>query len=283
MAISLESTGTFTIGDKTVHRLGFGAMSLTGPGVWGPPRDHAEALRVLRRAVELGVDLIDTADSYGPYVNEEIIRAALHPYPERLLIATKAGFVRTGPGEWYAVGRPEYLRQEVEMSLRRLGLDRIDLLQLHRIDPQVPLEDQVGELKALRDEGKIGHVGLSEVSVEELERARRVVDIVTVQNRYNLTNRHSEDVLRHCAEQGIGFIPYSPIAKGALAGPGSPVEHVAKVVGATSAQVSLAWLLARSPVTMPIPGTSSVAHLEENLAASTVTLTAEQLARLGSG
>ncbi|MFI7125129.1 aldo/keto reductase [Nonomuraea sp. NPDC050153] len=280
MSIDLQSTGTFAIGDKTVHRLGFGAMSLTGPGVWGPPRDHDEAVRVLRRAVELGVDLIDTADSYGPYVSEEIIREALHPYPERLLIATKAGFVRTGPGQWVVVGRPAYLRQEVEMSLRRLGVERIDLLQLHRIDPEVPLEDQLGELKALRDEGKIGSVGLSEVSVEELERARRIVEIVTVQNRYSLTNAFSEDVLVHCEEQGIGFIPFSPIAKGALAVPGSPVDDVAKAVGATPAQVSLAWLLARSPVVMPIPGTSSVAHLEENLAASTVRLTAEQVGEL---
>ncbi|MEV4110519.1 aldo/keto reductase [Nonomuraea sp. NPDC049695] len=281
MSIELQSTGTFPIGGKSVHRLGFGAMSLTGPGVWGPPRDHDEAVRVLRRAVELGVDLIDTADSYGPYISEEIIREALHPYPEELLIATKAGFVRTGPSKWVVVGRPAYLRQEVEMSLRRLGLERIDLLQLHRIDPEVPLEDQLGELKALQDEGKIGSVGLSEVSVEELERARRIVEIVTVQNRYNLTNRFSESVLEHCEKQGIGFIPYSPIAKGALAAPGSPVDHVAKVVGATPAQVSLAWLLARSPVTMPIPGTSMVAHLEENLAASTVALTAEQLSELG--
>ncbi|SEF77959.1 Predicted oxidoreductase [Nonomuraea solani] len=280
MSISLPSTGTFTIGDKSVHRLGFGAMSLTGPGVWGPPRDRGEAVRVLRRAVELGVDFIDTADSYGPYVSEEIIREALRPYPEGLLVATKAGFVRTGPGQWHVVGRPAYLRQEVEMSLRRLGVERLDLLQLHRIDPEVPLEDQLGELRALRDEGKIGSVGLSEVTVEELERARRVVEIVTVQNRYNLTLRTSEDVLRHCEEEGIGFIPYSPIAKGALAAPGSPVEHVAKAVGATPAQVSLAWLLARSPVVMPIPGTSSVAHLEENLGASTVSLTAGQLEEL---
>ncbi|TDE59097.1 oxidoreductase [Nonomuraea mesophila] len=275
------SPGTFTVGDKSVRRLGFGAMSLTGPGVWGPPRDHDEAVRVLRRAVELGVDLIDTADSYGPYVNEELIREALHPYPEGLLIATKAGFVRPRPGQWEPVGRPAYLRQEVEMSLRRLGLDRIDLLQLHRVDPAVPLEDQVGELKALRDEGKIGSVGLSEVGVEELERARRVVEIVTVQNRYNLTLRVSEGVLEHCEKEGIGFIPYSPIAKGRLAEPGGPVDHVAQAVGATPAQVSLAWLLARSPVTMPIPGTSTVAHLEENLAASTVSLTAEQVRELG--
>ncbi|MFC4005891.1 aldo/keto reductase [Nonomuraea purpurea] len=282
MSISLQSSGTFAVGGKTVHRLGFGAMSLTGPGVWGPPRDHDEAVRVLRRAVELGVDLIDTADSYGPYVSEEIIKEALHPYPERLLTATKAGFVRTGPGQWHVVGRPAYLRQEVEMSLRRLGLERIDLLQLHRIDPDVPLEDQLGELKALQDEGKIACVGLSEVSVEELERARRIVDIVTVQNRYNLTNRVSENVLEHCEAQGIGFIPYSPIAKGALAAPGSPVDHVAKAVGATPAQVSLAWLLARSPVMMPIPGTSTVAHLEENLAASTVSLTPEQVTELAA-
>ncbi|GAA3141273.1 aldo/keto reductase [Nonomuraea salmonea] len=234
----------------------------------------------MRRVVELGVNLIDTADSYGPYVSEEIIREALHPYPEDLLIATKAGFVRTGPGQWHAVGRPEYLRQEVEMSLRRLGQDRLDLLQLHRIDPKVPLEDQIGELKALQDEGKIAAIGLSEVSVEELEQARRIAGIVSVQNRYNLTNRFSESVLDHCTEQGIVFIPYSPIAKGALAAPGGPVEHVAKLLGATPAQVSLAWLLARSPVVAPIPGTSSIAHLEENLGASTVTLTAEQVAEL---
>ncbi|MGW0807343.1 aldo/keto reductase [Nonomuraea sp. NPDC002799] len=273
---------TFVIGDKTVRRLGFGAMSITGPGVWGPPRDHDEAIRVLRRAVELGVDLIDTADSYGPYISEELIREALHPYPDGLLIATKAGFVRTGPGQWHVVGRPAYLRQEVEMSLRRLGLERIDLLHLHRIDPDVPLEDQLGELRALQDEGKIGSVGLSEVSVEEIERSRRVVGIVTVQNRYNLTLRDSEDVLAHCAEQGIGFIPYSPIAKGALAAPGSPVDHVAKTLGATPAQVSLAWLLAHSPVMLPIPGTSTVAHLEENLAAATVVLTPEQTAELSA-
>ncbi|MFG1696223.1 aldo/keto reductase [Nonomuraea sp. NPDC049309] len=280
MSISLPSTGTVTIGGKTVYRLGFGAMSLTGPGVWGPPADRDAAVKLVRRVVELGVNLIDTADSYGPYVSEEIIREALHPYPEDLLIATKAGFVRTGPGQWHAVGRPEYLRQEVEMSLRRLGQDRLDLLQLHRIDPKVPLEDQIGELKALQDEGKIAAIGLSEVTVDELEQARRIADIVSVQNRYNLTNRFSEGVLDHCTEQGIVFIPYSPIAKGALAAPGGPVDNVAKLLGATPAQVSLAWLLARSPVVAPIPGTSSIAHLEENLGASTVTLTAEQFAEL---
>lgn len=281
MSISLPSTGTIALGGRTVHRLGFGAMSLTGPGVWGPPRDRDEAVRVLRRVVELGVNFIDTADAYGPFVNEEIIREALHPYPEDLLIATKVGYVRTGPSQWHAVGRAEYLRQEVEMSLRRLGLDRLDLLQLHRIDPKVTLEEQLGELKALQDEGKIGAVGLSGVSVEELERSRRIVEIVSVQNRYNLTNRVYEDVLEHCEEQGIAFISYSPIAKGALAVPGSAVEHVAKAVGATPSQVSLAWLLARSPLVAAIPGTSSVAHLEENLGASTVSLTPEQLGELG--
>jgi aryl-alcohol dehydrogenase-like predicted oxidoreductase len=280
MSISLQSTGIFAIGGKPVHRLGFGAMRITGPGVWGPPHDHAEAIRVLRRAVELGVDLIDTADSYGPYISEELIREALHPYPERLLIATKAGFVRTGPNRWHVLGDPAYLRQEVEMSLRRLGLDRIDLFQLHRIDPRVPLEDQLGELKALQGEGKIGSLGLSEVSVEEIERSRRIAEIVTVQNRYNLTDRSAEDVLDHCEEQGIGFIPWNPIAQGELAASGGPVDHVAKAVGATPVQVSLAWLLARSPVMLPIPGTSTVAHLEENLAASTVTLTAEQMSEL---
>ncbi|MCK2220105.1 aldo/keto reductase [Actinomadura sp. ATCC 31491] len=255
-------------------------MSLTGPGVWGPPKDRDACVRVLRRAVELGVEFIDTADSYGPYVSEEIIREALHPYPEHVVIATKAGFVRTGPGEWHPVGRPAYLRQEVEMSLRRLGVDRLDLLQLHRIDPEVPLEDQVGELKALQDEGKIAEIGLSEVTVADLERARRVAPIATVQNRYNLTLRGSEDVLEHCEAQGLGFIAYTPIAKGRLAAPGGPVDHVAEAAGATPAQVSLAWLLAHSPVLITIPGTSSVAHLEENMGAARVSLTGGQLAEL---
>ncbi|MFG1612397.1 aldo/keto reductase [Nonomuraea wenchangensis] len=280
--MSLLHHGTLTIGGRTVHRLGFGAMSLTGPGVWGPPEDREACLRVLRRAVELGADFIDTADSYGPYVNEEIIREALHPYPEHVTIATKAGFVRTGPGEWHPVGRPAYLRQEVEMSLRRLGVDRLDLLQLHRVDPEVPLEDQVGELKALRDEGKIAAIGLSEVTVEQLEQARRVVEIASVQNRYNLTLRASEDVLDHCEAQGLAFIAYTPIAKGRLAAPGGPVDHVARDLGATPAQVSLAWLLARSPALVAIPGTSSLAHLEENMGAATVSLTPEQVAELSA-
>ncbi|MFF0773007.1 aldo/keto reductase [Nonomuraea wenchangensis] len=280
--MSLLHHGTLTIGGRTVHRLGFGAMSLTGPGVWGPPEDREACVRVLRRAVELGADFIDTADSYGPYVNEEIIREALHPYPEHVTIATKAGFVRTGPGEWHPVGRPAYLRQEVEMSLRRLGVDRLDLLQLHRVDPEVPLEDQVGELKALRDEGKIAAIGLSEVTVAQLEQARRVVEIASVQNRYNLTLRASEDVLDHCEAQGIAFIAYTPVAKGRLAAPGGPVDHVADALGATPVQVSLAWLLARSPALVAIPGTSSLAHLEENMGAATVSLTPEQVAELSA-
>ncbi|MET8988517.1 aldo/keto reductase [Nonomuraea wenchangensis] len=280
--MSLLHHGTLTIGGRTVHRLGFGAMSLTGPGVWGPPEDREACVRVLRRAVELGADFIDTADSYGPYVNEEIIREALHPYPEHVTIATKAGFVRTGPGEWHPVGRPAYLRQEVEMSLRRLGVDRLDLLQLHRVDPEVPLEDQVGELKALRDEGKIAAIGLSEVTVAQLEQARRVVEIASVQNRYNLTLRASEDVLDHCEAQGIAFIAYTPVAKGRLAAPGGPVDHVADALGATPVQVSLAWLLARSPALVAIPGTSSLAHLEENMGAAAVSLTPEQVAELSA-
>ncbi|MFG2091329.1 MULTISPECIES: aldo/keto reductase [unclassified Spirillospora] len=277
-----HASGEFTVAGRSVHRLGYGAMRLTGPGVWGPPRDRAEAVRVLRRAVDLGVDFIDTADSYGPFHSEEIIREALHPYPDGLLVATKAGFVRTGPNRWHTLGRPAYLRQQVEMSLRRLGVERIGLFQLHRIDPEVPLADQVGELAALRDEGKIASIGLSEVSVREIEDARRTAEIVTVQNRYNLTDRGSEDVLEHCEAQGIGFIPWFPIAAGKLAEPGGPVDEIARATGATPAQVSLAWLLARSPVMLPIPGTSTVAHLEENVAAAGVALGAEQVAALNA-
>jgi aryl-alcohol dehydrogenase-like predicted oxidoreductase len=273
-------SGTFTVAGKTIHRLGFGAMQLTGPGVWGEPADRDECVRVVRRAVELGVDFIDTADSYGPYVSEEIIREALYPYPEQVLVATKAGFVRTGPGEWHVVGRPKYLRQEVELSLRRLGVERIDLLQLHRIDPDVPLADQLGELKALQDEGKIGALGLSEVSVEEIKAAREIADIVSVQNLYNLTYRKSQDVLDYCTEQGLGFIPWFPIASGKLAEPGGVVDDIVHATGATPAQVALAWLLAISPVMLPIPGTSKVAHLDENVAAAGVELTADQVATL---
>lgn len=275
-----HDSGTFGIAGKSVHRLGFGAMRLTGKGIWGPPADRDEAVRVVRRAVELGVDFIDTADSYGPYVSEEIIAEALAPYPGDVLVATKAGLVRTGPDVWVSVGRPAYLRQQAEMSLLRLKLERIDLFQLHRVDPQVPLADQVGELKDLQDEGKIGAIGLSEVSVAEIEEAARYAEIVTVQNLYNLSNRQSEDVLDYCAEHGIGFIPWFPINSGKLAGPGGPVDHVVRATGATASQVALAWLLARSPVLLPIPGTSSVAHLEENLGAATVELTAGQVDEL---
>jgi len=279
----IEASGTFEIGgDRAIHRLGFGAMRITGDGVWGPPGDRQECLRVLRRAVELGVDLIDTADSYGPYVSEDLIREALHPYPVGLVIATKAGFVRTGPNAWSPVGRPEYLRQECEMSLRRLGLEAIDLFQLHRIDPEVPAEEQFGLLRDLRDEGKVRHVGLSEVSVSELEAARRIVPIATVQNRYNLVDRASEDVLDHCEREGIGFIPWFPIGSGRLAEPGGPLREVEEQTGASAAQVALAWLLARSPVMLPIPGTASVAHLEENCAAATVALSAAQFGVLGA-
>jgi aryl-alcohol dehydrogenase-like predicted oxidoreductase len=275
-----HGSGTFSLAGMIVHRLGFGAMRLTGPGVWGEPADRAECIRVLRRAVELGVDLIDTADSYGPYVSEEIIREALHPYPEQLVIATKAGFVRTGPNVWRTVGRPEYLRQEAEMSLRRLAVDRIDLFQLHRIDPQVPLADQVGELKALQDEGKIGGIGLSEVSVADIEDARRTAEIVSVQNRYNLTDRGADDVLEYCTRERIAFLPWYPIAAGRLSEPGGPVDRVARRSGATPTQVALAWLLARSPAMLPIPGTSSVSHLEENVAAATVELSDQEVAEL---
>ncbi|MCO5970408.1 aldo/keto reductase [Actinoallomurus soli] len=271
---------TFTIGgDLTVNRLGYGAMRITGPGIWGPPADRDEALRVLRRAVELGVDFIDTADSYGPYVSEELIHEALHPY-DGVKIATKAGFVRTGPNEWHPVGRPKYLRQQVLMSLRRLGLERLDLLQLHRIDPEVPLADQLGELRDLQQEGKIRHIGLSEVGVEEIERAREIVPIVTVQNLYNLTNRRSEDVLDYCEREGIGFIPWFPLAVGELAKPGGHLDQIAKELNATPSQVALAWLLRRSPVMLPIPGTGSVEHLEENMGAANLTLTDDQLAAL---
>jgi aryl-alcohol dehydrogenase-like predicted oxidoreductase len=276
-------SGGFEIGgDLPVARLGYGSMRLTGPGIWGEPADHDEAIRVLGRAVELGVSLIDTADSYGPYIAEELIREALHPYPDQLVIATKAGLVRTGPNEWHSVGRPEYLRQEAEMSLRRLGLERIDLFQLHRVDPEVPLEEQVGVFVELQHEGKVRHIGLSNVSVEEIRRARAIATIATVQNRYNLADRASEDVLDYCASEGIGFIPWFPIATGQLARPGGPLADVADQTGATPSQLALAWLLRRSPVMLPIPGTASVAHLEENLRAADVQLSEEQFTALSN-
>jgi pyridoxine 4-dehydrogenase len=262
-------SGTFAIGgDLRVHRLGFGAMQLTGPGVWGEPADRAEAIVVLRRAIELGINLIDTADSYGPYVSEELIREALHPYPKGLVIATKAGLARPSPSRWVPLGRPEYLRQECEMSLRRLGIDRIDLFQLHRIDPKVPADDQFGVLRDLQKEGKIGHVGLSEVNLAEIDAARRIVTVATVQNQYNLAYRNSEDVLDYCTRKNIGFIPWFPLATGDLARSHGALVKIAKALGATPAQVALAWLLKKSPIMLPIPGTSKVKHLEENVAAT---------------
>jgi pyridoxine 4-dehydrogenase len=274
------ASGTFSIGPRTFHRLGFGAMRITGPGIWGEPPDRAVAAAVVRRAVELGVDFIDTADSYGPAVSEEIIREALHPYPDDLVIATKAGLVRTGPDAWHPVGRPEYLRQQCELSLRRLGVERIDLFQLHRIDPAVPAAEQFGVLADLRTEGKVAAIGLSEVSVADIEAAQAVVPIATVQNRYNLVDRASEPVLEHCERHGIGFIPWFPVASGALARPGGPLDEVSRAVGATPSQVALAWLLARSPVMLPIPGTGSLTHVEENCRAAGVTLSPEQFASL---
>jgi pyridoxine 4-dehydrogenase len=267
-------------GDLPVHRLGYGAMQLPGPGVWGEPADRDGALRVVRAAVEQGVDFIDTADSYGPAVSEQIIAEALHPYPEGLVIATKAGLTRQGPGIWTAVGRPAYLKQQVEMSLRHLKVDTIDLIQLHRIDPEVPLADQLGAFKELQDEGKVRHIGVSEVSVEELEAARGIVDVVSVQNLYNLTNRQSQDVLDYATEHGIAFIPWFPIATGDLARPDSPVAAVAAELDATPSQVALAWLLQKSPVILPIPGTKSVEHLTENLGAAQLTLSDDDMAKL---
>jgi len=272
---------TFMIGgDLPVHRLGYGAMQLPGPGVWGEPADHEAAVRVVRAAVEQGVDFIDTADSYGPVVSERIIAEALHPYPEQLVIGTKAGLVRTGPGEWHPVGRPAYLKQQVELSLRTLKLDRIDLIQLHRIDADVPLADQLGAFKELQEQGKVRHIGVSEVSVEELKAAREIVDVVSVQNLYNLTNRQSQDVLDYATAEGIAFIPWFPIATGDLAAPDSPVADIARELDATPSQVALAWLLQKSPVVLPIPGTKSVDHLTENMGAAGLTLSAEDMARL---
>ena len=282
-ATSAAASGTFAIGgDLPVHRLGFGAMRITGEGVWGEPRDHDEAIRVLRRAVELGITLIDTADSYGPAVSERLIAEALHPYPADLVIATKAGFDRPGPGKWVTNGRPAHLRQALEGSLRRLKVERIDLYQLHRIDPNVPLEDQLGALAEMRRAGTVRHIGLSEVSVADIERARRIVPIVSVQNRYNLADRGSESVLDYCTREGLAFLPWYPLATGTLARPGSPLHAAAARLGATPAQVALAWLLRRSPVMLPIPGTASVAHLEENTAAASLRLTDDEYRAVAS-
>jgi pyridoxine 4-dehydrogenase len=276
-----QLSDTFSIGgDLPVHRLGYGAMQLPGPGVWGEPADHEGAVRVVKAAVEQGVDFIDTADSYGPLVSELIIAEALHPYPENLVIATKAGLTRQGPDVWTPVGRPAYLTQQVELSLRHLKVDRIDLIQLHRIDPEVPLADQLGAFKELQEQGKVRHIGVSEVSVEELKAAREIVDIVSVQNLYNLTNRKSQDVLDYATAEGIAFIPWFPIATGNLAAPDSPVADIAAELDATPSQVALAWLLQKSPVILPIPGTKSVDHLTENLGAVRLTLSAEDMERL---
>jgi pyridoxine 4-dehydrogenase len=276
-----QASGTFTIGGNlTVNRLGFGAMRLTGKGVWGPPADPDECIRVLRRAVELGVNFIDTADSYGPYVSERLIRKALHPYPADLVVATKAGLLRTGPDAWPVLGYPAYLRQECEMSLRRLRVDTIDLFQLHRIDTKFPAEDQIGELAALQQEGKIRHIGLSEVNVEQVEAARKIATIVSVQNMYNITVRTAEPVLEACEANGIGFIPWFPLAAGPLAAPDGPLQRIAADHHATPSQLALAWLLKRSPVMLPIPGTSKVAHLEENVAAAEIELSDEEFETL---
>jgi pyridoxine 4-dehydrogenase len=272
---------TFDIGgDLEVRRLGYGAMRITGDGIWGPPEDPEEAKRLLRRVVELGVNLIDTADSYGPEVSENLIAEALHPYPDGLVIATKGGLRRTGPGQWPRDGRPERLKECCEGSLRRLRVERIDLYQLHSPDPRVPLEDSLGALKELQDEGKVRHIGVSNVTGEELERARALVDVVTVQNRYSLTDRQSESVLETCERDGIGFIPWFPLAIGELARPGGPLDDVARRHDAAPGQLALAWLLARSPVMLPIPGTSSIEHLEENVAAQSIELDPDEVARL---
>jgi pyridoxine 4-dehydrogenase len=274
--------GQFLIGgDVRVNRLGFGAMRITGQGVWGEPKDRNEAIRVLRRAVELGVNFIDTADSYGPEVSEQIIAEALYPYPAGLVIATKAGFDRPGPNKWVENGRPEHLRHALEGSLRRLRLERIDLFQLHRIDPKVPAADQLETLKDLQAQGKIKHIGLSEVSVAQIEHARSVVPIVTVQNRYSLADRGAEDVLEYCERSSIGFIPWFPLAAGKLSGSGSALERVAAQLKITPSQLALAWLLRRSPVMLPIPGTSSVKHLEENIDAASIKLSEEKLREIG--
>jgi len=273
--------GEFLIGkDLRVTRLGFGAMRITGSGIWGPPADRAEAVRVLRRAVELGVNFIDTADSYGPGVSEEIIAEALHPYPANLVIATKGGYERPGPNRWIENGKPQHLRSACEGSLRRLRLDRIDLYQLHRIDPKVPAEDQLGALKALQAEGKIKHIGLSEVTVRQIQHAQTIVSIVSVQNRYSLADRGSEDVLEYCEKQKMGFIPWFPLAAGKLSGKESPISRVAAQLKATPSEVALAWLLARSKVMLPIPGTSNVKHLEENVAAAALRMDKSEMQEL---
>ena len=271
--VNAKASGTLTIGgDLTVNRLGFGAMRITGAGIWGEPKNPDEARKVLRRAIELGVNFIDTADSYGPEVSERLIAEALHPYPKDLVIATKGGFTRQGPNAWVPVGRAEYLTQSVEMSLRRLRVERIDLYQLHRIDPKVPVEESLGALKKLQDAGKIRHIGLSEVKPEEIEQANKTVRVASVQNQYNLSHREHEETLNYCEQHGLAFIPWYPVAAGKLAKPDGPLAGIAKLHGVSIVQISIAWLLHRSKVILPIPGTSSVAHLEENVASAGVEL-----------
>jgi aryl-alcohol dehydrogenase-like predicted oxidoreductase len=274
-----SASGEFTIGDITINRLGYGAMRITGPGVWGPPADRNSALATLRRLPQIGVNFVDTADSYGPDVSEELIREALHPY-SGMLIATKAGLTRPGPGEWLSNGRPAYLINQAKRSLKKLGVERIDLWQLHRIDPDVPRDEQFGAIRQLLDDGIIRNAGLSEVSVAEIEAARRVFPVATVQNRYNLADRGSEEVLKYCTDHEIGFIPWFPLAAGKMTQAGGIVDRIAKAHGATSGQVALAWLLRRSPVILPIPGTLRVAHLEENVAAAALSLSPEEIGEL---
>ena len=271
--INAADSGTFQLGgDLTVHRLGYGAMRLTGEGIWGEPKDGAEALKVLQRAVELGIDFIDTSDAYGPEVSERLIAEALHPYPKNVVIATKGGLTRTGPGKWHPVGRPEYLQQCVEMSLRRLKVDHIALWQLHRIDPKVPVEESLEPIVKLQKEGKIRHFGLSEVKPKEIEQVQKILPVASVQNQYNIGDRQHEDTLEYCEKHNIAFIPWFPVAAGKLAKEGGPLDKAAKRHGASVSQLALAWLLHRSPVMLPIPGTSSVKHLEENTAAASLKL-----------
>jgi aryl-alcohol dehydrogenase-like predicted oxidoreductase len=272
---------TFSLGgDLTIHRLGFGAMRITGPGIWGEPKDADACRKVLRRAVELGVDFIDTADSYGPEVSERLIGEALAPYAKGLVVATKAGLTRQGPDQWLPVARPEYLQQEVEMSLRRLKLEALPLWQLHRIDPKVPVEESLEPIKKLQKQGKIRHVGLSEVKVPDIEQVRKFMPIVSVQNRYNIGDREHEDVLQYCEKHNLAFIPWFPVAAGKLTRPGGALDKAAKKHGATLSQLSIAWLLNHSPVMLPIPGTSSVAHLEENLKAAEISLSSSEWAEV---
>jgi pyridoxine 4-dehydrogenase len=276
-AVNAAASGTFSLGgDLTIHRLGYGAMRLTGEGIWGEPKNRDNAKKVLHSAVELGINFIDTADSYGPEVSEQLIGEALAPYPKGVVIATKGGLTRQGPNKWLPVGRPEYLVQQVEMSLRRLRVERIDLWQLHRIDPKVPVEESLGAIKQLQQQGKIRHVGLSEVKPHEIDQARKVIDIVSVQNQYNIGDRQHEEVLAYCAKHKLAFIPWFPVAAGKLARPGGKLDSVAKAHGVSVSQLSLAWLLHHSPVMLPIPGTSSVSHLEENIAGAAVKLSAAE-------